>query len=94
MYTQEEYNQIQQRDMKFARDIWQQIKESPDKDVRYRDNRPIMNIKHMLEESCSEEYYADHVAIYQKDRRGGEYHEITYRELLEMVNALGTSRYQ
>ena len=90
MYTQEEYNQIQQRDMKFARDIWQQIKESPDKDVRYRDNRPIMNIKHMLEESCSEEYYADHVAIYQKDRRGGEYHEITYRELLEMVNALGT----
>ena len=90
MYTQEEYKAIQERDMKFARSIWQQIQDDPDPDVRYKDSRPIMTIKHMLETSCSEEWYADHVAMYQKFDRKGEYEPIYYHELLEMVNALGT----
>ena len=90
MYTQEEYKAIQERDMKFARSIWQQIQDDPDPDVRYKESRPIMTIKHMLETSCSEEWYADHVAMYQKFDRKGEYEPIYYHELLEMVNALGT----
>ena len=90
MYTQEEYKAIQERDMNFARSIWQQIQDDPDPDVRYKESRPIMTIKHMLETSCSEEWYADHVAMYQKFDRKGEYEPIYYHELLEMVNALGT----
>ena len=90
MFTAEEYKQIQDRDMKFARSLWQQINESTDPDVRYRDSRPIMNVKHMIETSCSDEWYGDHVAMYQKFKKGGEYEEITYKELMEMINALGT----
>ena len=90
MFTAEEYKQIQDRDMKFARSLWQQINESDDPDVRYRDSRPIMNVKHMIETSCSDEWYGDHIAMYQKFKKGGEYEEITYKELMEMINALGT----
>lgn len=90
MFTPEEYKKIQERDMRFARGLWEQIQESPDPDVKYRDSRPIMNVKHMLETSCSEEWYGDHVAMYQKFKKGGEYEKITYTQLMDMVNALGT----
>lgn len=90
MFTAEEYKAIQDRDMKFARSIWQQINDSTDPDVKYKESRPIMNIKHMIETSCSDEWYADNVAMYQKFKKGGEYEAITYKELLGMINALGT----
>ena len=90
MFTPEEYKKIQERDMRFARGLWEQIQESSDPDVKYRDSRPIMNVKHMLETSCSEEWYGDHVAMYQKFKKGGEYEKITYTQLMDMVNALGT----
>ena len=90
MFTAEEYKAIQDRDMKFARSIWQQINDSTDPDVKYKESRPIMNIKHMIETSCSDEWYADNVAMYQKFKKGGEYETITYKELLGMINALGT----
>lgn len=35
--------------------------------------------------------YSDHTAFYQKLEKTGEYNRTTYREMLEMVNGLGTA---
>lgn len=81
---------IQERDMQFAKETWQTIQDSKDPDVRYKEGRPITTIKQMLTTSCSDELFGNNVAMYQKFSRSGEYEPILYKELFEMVNALGT----
>ena len=57
--------------------------------VKYKESRPITDIKHMIETSA--ELYGDNTAFMQKDRNDSPYRKITYREMLEDVNGLGTS---
>ena len=90
MYTPEEYAKIKERDMAFANSIWDQIINSPDPDVRYKNHRPIMDLRHMLQTSCSEELYANEVLMYQKFDKKKGFEPILYKEYYEMVNALGT----
>ena len=48
---------IKKRDLDFAFEIEDIIHKSPDPDVRYKDSRPIMDLKHMIEigrASCRE----------------------------------------
>lgn len=91
MLNQEAYAAQKAKDMQLAMDLLAEIQSSKDPTVKYRDSRPIMDLKHMLETSASDEWYADNVAFYQKLVHGGEYTPITYRQTLADVNALGTA---
>ena len=89
MLSQEEYRAMKAEDIKAAEDIVAQINASTNPAVKYKDSRPIMDIKHMIESSAA--LYGDHTAFYQKEEKGGEYSKITYSEMLDMVNGLGTA---
>lgn len=91
MLSSEEYKKAKERDLQIAKDLVAQIQASKDPTVKYRDSRPIMDVKHMLETSASPEWYADNIAFYQKMKPGTPYQPITYRQTLADVNALGTA---
>ena len=91
MLSKEEYKVLKERDMQRAVEIAEKIKADPDPLVKYRDSRPITDIKHMIETSASDEWYGDHVAFYQKEKKGGDYKKITYKETMADINALGTA---
>lgn len=57
--------------------------------VKYKESRPITDIKHMLETSA--ELYGDNVAFMQKDNNNDPYRKILFREALADVNGLGTA---
>ncbi len=77
-------------DMDYAQNLYDIIQKDPDPNTRYKDSRPIMDIKHLLETSASDKWYGDHVAFYHKWKKGEPYTKITYKETLEDVNTLGT----
>ena len=91
MLSTDDYQKRKAEDMQTALELAAVIKNTTDPTVKYKDSRPIMDLKHMLETSASEEWYGDHVAFYQKMRPGAEYETISYRQTLEDVNALGTA---
>lgn len=86
--SEDEKKEIFQRELKHAEEFAKFIEEDPRKEVRYRDSRPIVNIKHML--STSVECYGDNVAYWEKPAKGQPYQATTYRELQEQVNRFGT----
>lgn len=75
--------------MEYAIKRTNELNNSKDPRVLYKNSRPIMDLKHMMESSA--ELYGDHMAIYYKEIKGGPYVGMTYQELLEKMNALGTS---
>ncbi len=89
MLNEGEYLAMKARDTNVAEDIVSQIKSSTNPAVKYKDSRPITDLKHMIETSTRK--YSDHIAFYQKFKRDGEYEKITYQEMLNMVNGLGTA---
>ena len=89
--TNEEYEQIRLKDYDYAKSLYDTIQECRDIGVRYRDSRPIMNVKHMVETSASDQWYGDHDCFWQKFDHKGEYEPITYKEMLKTVNCLGTA---
>ena len=91
MLSKEAYQQRKEEDLKFAMDLASVIQSSKDPAVKYKDSRPIMDLKHMLETSASDKWYKDHVAFYQKMKPGAAYETISYKQTLEDVNALGTA---
>lgn len=90
MLTKEAYEAKKLSDMDYAQNLYDIIQKDPDPNTRYKDSRPIMDIKHLLETSASDKWYGDHVAFYHKWKKGEPYTKITYKETLEDVNALGT----
>ena len=75
--------------MKWAEGLEAGIEADQRQYVKYKESRPITDIKHMIETSA--ELYGDNTAFMQKDRNDSPYRKITYREMLEDVNGLGTS---
>ena len=75
--------------MKWAEGLVAGIEADQRQYVKYKESRPITDIKHMIETSA--ELYGDNTAFMQKDRNDSPYRKITYREMLEDVNGLGTS---
>lgn len=82
-------NEYKVQKMQWAQNIVDQINNDPREFVKYRESRPVTDIKQMLESSV--ELYADKVAFMQKDSNSQPYRNITYKEALEDVNGLGTS---
>ena len=91
MLSIDDYQKCKAEDMQAALELAAIIQNSKDPTVKYKDSRPIMDLKHMLETSASDEWYGDHVAFYQKIKPSTEYQTISYRQTLEDVNALGTA---
>lgn len=89
MLKREEYRSIKEIDLAQAEELAAVINESTNPAVKYKESRPITDLKHMVESSVA--LYRDHVAFYQKEDRGGAYQQITYREMLQMMNGLGTA---
>lgn len=90
--SNEEYKELKQKDMDKAMAFAKEIQDSKDPFVRYKDSRPIMDIKHMVESSA--EIYGDKPAFHVKKYAGTEYDEytpISYKQMLEDVNGLGTA---
>lgn len=84
-----EYEALKPKEWEYAIKRVEGIKNSKDPLIKYRDIRPIIDIKHMFETSV--ELYGDNVAFYQKDVPGGTYQAITYKETKKDVDALGTA---
>ena len=75
--------------MKWAEGLVAGIEADQRQYVKYKESRPITDIKHMIETSA--ELYGDNTAFMQKDRNDSPYRKITYSEMLEDVNDLRTA---
>lgn len=75
--------------MEWAESIVEKINGDERSFIKYKESRPITDIKHMIETSA--ELYAENVAFMQKDRNDSPYREIKYKEMMDDVNGLGTA---
>lgn len=84
-----EYESIKANEWEHAKATVERIKNSKDPLVRYKDIRPIIDLKHMFETSV--ELYGNNTAFHVKDKAGAPYRKITYKEAKSDVDALGTA---
>ena len=84
-----DYQSLRAAEMKRAEAVAANLNNSTCKYVVYKESRPIVDIKHMIETSA--ELYGSNVAFMQRFVKDEPYREITYREALDTVNALGTA---
>ena len=89
MLNKEVYKKMKQSDMDYAVRRANELNTSKDPRVMYKNSRPIMDLKHMLETSA--ELFPNNIAFMDKEVKGGPYINITYKEVLEKVNGLGTA---
>jgi len=89
MIDSQEYEAMKKKDMEYAEDIVAKINSDPRPGILYKESRPIMDIKDMIQ--TSEKLFSDHVCFYQKYSKAEKYQSITYKEMLDRVNALGTA---
>lgn len=66
-----------------------QIQINNDPVVRYRDSRPVVNLKSMIESSVAK--HGDNVALMQKFDESQPYGELTYKDIMAHINGLGTA---
>lgn len=78
-----------EKEYEYAESVSKNIENDPRPAVKYKESRPIVNIKHMLETSV--QLYGDNTVFWEKKQRGGEYQPTTYKEMMGMVNSLGTA---
>jgi long-subunit acyl-CoA synthetase (AMP-forming) len=86
---QNEYEKIKEADMNAAVKLHEFIQNSKDPFMYDKAQRPVMDLKHMLETSV--ELYGDNVAFMEKPSHNEPYRHITYREAKAEVDALGTA---
>lgn len=86
--SNEEYLKMQEKSWAWAKDLIQKQIDDKRPGVQHLTNRPIINLKQMLE--TSHDLYKDHIAFYTKFEKG-PYTEITYDRFYNEVNALGTA---
>lgn len=86
--SQEEYTRMQAEDWEWAKALIQCQIDDKRPGVQHLTNRPVINIKQMLQSSA--ELYGDGIAFYTKFERG-PYKTITHREVFDDVNAMGTA---
>lgn len=84
-----QYREMKDKEMEYALKRVEDVKNSKDKYVMYRDIRPIVDLKQMMESSV--ELYGDNIAFHVKDKTGGPYRGITYRDAKADMDALGTA---
>jgi long-subunit acyl-CoA synthetase (AMP-forming) len=85
----DDYQALKEREAAEAEALIDGIRRSADPRVRYKDVRPITDVRHMLRTSV--ERYADRTAFYVKDEHDTPYRPISYRQTGADVDALGTA---
>lgn len=85
----DEYAEKKQKELEYAQFVVDRVKNSKDRNIMYRDIRPITDIKHMLETSAN--IYEGNTAFQVKDEVAGPYRAVTYGEAKSHVDALGTA---
>ncbi len=83
------YNRYDADSMATAMETYNAIQNNPSKFLMYKDIRPVRDIKQMIETSV--ELYGNNVAFMQRFEKDKPYESITYNQMLEMVNAMGTA---
>lgn len=76
-------------DRKWAQEIADLVNNDPRPAVKYKESRPITDIRDMILSSTA--LYPDNVAFYEKEKKGAPYGKTTYREMTKKMNALGTA---
>ena len=84
-----DYEKIKAKEWEYAVARIEGIKNSKDPLVLYKNVRPIIDLKHMLETST--ELYGDRPAFHVKDTPGGPYKPISFKEAKKDVDSLGTA---
>ena len=84
-----EYIEMKEKEMAVALQTVAAIKNSKDPNVKYRDSRPITDIKHMIETSAAK--YAERPAFWVRKEKKKPFEPVTYKEMLDDVNSLGTA---
>ena len=86
--SQEEYTRMQAEDWEWAKALIQCQIDDKRPGVQHLTNRPVINIKQMLQSSA--ELYGAGIAFYTKFEKG-PYKTITHLEVFDDVNAMGTA---
>ena len=73
----------------WANEYVKRIQDSSDALVKYRDVRPITDIKDMFLSSV--ELFGDKAAFLEKNKKSGKYEPVSFNEALLDVNGLGTA---
>jgi long-subunit acyl-CoA synthetase (AMP-forming) len=89
MAVQDDYAAVKAREKAEADALIAEIQKNTDPRVRYKDVRAVTDMRHMLEESVA--LYADRTAFHVKDVPAGPYRQISYRQMKQDVDALGTA---
>jgi long-subunit acyl-CoA synthetase (AMP-forming) len=84
-----QYKAVKEKEMEYALKRVEDVRNSKDKRVLYRDIRPVIDLKQMIESSV--ELYGNNIAFHVKDKVGGPYRGITYKEAKADMDALGTA---
>jgi long-subunit acyl-CoA synthetase (AMP-forming) len=89
MIPHEEYLKLKEADMRTAEALHEFIQTSDDPYMYDKNQRAIMDLKHMFETSV--ELYGDNIAFMEKPSHAEPYRKITYKEAKAEVDALGTA---
>ncbi len=89
MLEAKDYEALKLAEMKEAEMIVDRINNDPHPSVRYKESRPITDIRHMFKTSV--ELYGNRVAFRHKPTKHSEYTPITYKETDQDVDSLGTA---
>ena len=84
----EEYAELQKKEWAWANDLIQSQINDKRPGVQHLTNRPIIDLKQMLE--SSHELYRNNIAFYTKFKKG-PYTQITYDQFYNDINGLGTA---
>lgn len=77
------------KEMEWAESLVAKINADSRDFVKYKESRAVTDLKHMIETSVL--LYGENNAFHQKFKGDSEYTAITYRQMLEDVNGLGTA---
>lgn len=84
-----DYISLKKMELDRAEEVVNELNSSKDKYVKYKESRPITDLRHMMQTSAS--LYGDNVAFMQKFDKEKGYENITYKEAMADINGLGTA---
>lgn len=89
MTREAKFSGNKRKEMEWAESLVKRIDADRRDFVKYRDSRPITDIRHMIRTSA--ELYGENTAFYQKYPGEDSFAAISYCEMLRRVNGLGTA---
>ena len=88
-YTEAEYRNLKRREREVIQHMLDEVRDSKDKRYMYRDKHAVTDIKDMLNQSA--QLYGDAPLFMQKYKSNEPFGEISFKQALADVNALGTA---